>query len=154
MLRVVRTTSDDPGFRSLVGELDAELRRRNGDVQAQYAPHNVIETLPTVVVVRDGERPVGCGCFKPFSREAVELKRMFVIPDARGRGIAGQVLDALERWAYELGFQTMVLETGTKNIEAIALYQRRGYAPIDRFGPYVDMPDSVCLSRSLGLRAD
>ena len=149
MIEVLRTDSHDPRFRALVAELDADLWRRYGNLQAAYAPHNLIETLATVIVALDGGRPVGCGCFKPFGAGTVELKRMYVAPDARGRGIAGQVVAALEQWARELGFTAIALETGTKQHEAIALYTKLGFAPIDRFGPYVDLPLSVCMRKSL-----
>jgi len=149
MIELRRTDSDDPRFVALVAELDADLWRRYGDAQAEYAPHNRIETLATVVVALDGARPVGCGCFKPFGPAAVELKRMYVAPDARGRGIAAQVVAALEQWACELGFTAIALETGTKQHEAIALYTKLGFTPIERFGPYVDMPLSLCLRKSL-----
>jgi len=151
MIEVLRTDSHDPRFRGLVAELDADLWQRYGDVQATYALHNVIETLATVVVALDGGRPVGCGCFKPFGPGTVELKRMYVAPAARGRGIAAQVVAALEHWARELGYTAIALETGTKQHEAIALYTKLGFAPIDRFGPYVDMPLSVCMSKSLAV---
>lgn len=148
MIEILRTTTDDPRFLSLVSELDAELWRRYGDTQAQYATHNVIAAVPTVLALDDGQ-PVGCGCWKPHGPATGELKRMFVRPEVRGRAIAARIVAALEAWAGEEGVTTMVLETGIHQPEAIALYTRCGYARIDRFAPYVDMPDSVCMSRSL-----
>src|SRR5258706_3048800 len=108
MFEVSRTTSDDPRFRLLVGELDAELWQRYGEVQAQCAPHNVIEVLATVVIACDADRALGCGCFKEIDPGTVELKRMFVTPAARGRGIAGRIVGELERWARESGVTAMV----------------------------------------------
>ncbi len=75
-----RTTTADPGFRTLVGALDAELRATYGELQAQYAPHNKVETIATAVVVSDGELPIGCGCFRAHDASTIELKRMFVAP--------------------------------------------------------------------------
>jgi len=149
MLEVIRTTSEDPRFRQLIAALDADLWRRYGDVQAQYAPHNAIEAIGTAVVALDDGRPVGCGCFKPFGPQTAELKRVFVAAEARGRGIASRLLDELEAWARELGIATMVLETGDKQHEAISLYRRRGYTDIAPFGPYVDLPASLCMARPL-----
>ena len=152
MLEVSRTPSDDPRFRALVAELDAELWQRYGDVQAQYAPHNVIEELATVVIACEADRALGCGCFKAIGAGTVELKRMFVTPAARGRGVAKRIVGELEGWARESGVTAMVLETGPNNPEAIALYGKLGYRRIDRFGPYTDMPTSICMAKQLADR--
>lgn len=149
MLEVRRTTSDDPGFRTLVAALDDELWQRYPDVQAEYAPHNAVDHVATAVVVVDGGLPIGCGCFKPRAPGTVELKRMFVTPGARGRGVAGQIVQALEQWARELGNTAMVLETGNNQPEAVALYTRQGFVQVPRFEPYVDMPTSLCMRKTL-----
>ena len=74
---------------------------------------------------------------------------MFVNPDARGKCIATIILKELESWAAEQGYENAVLETGKKNPEAMALYQKQGYAVIDNYGPYINMPTSICFSKSL-----
>lgn len=152
MITLRRCTSDDAAFRALVAELDAELWQRYGALQATFVPHNRIEALDTVMVAADGDHPVGCGCFKPFDAERVELKRVYVARDARGRGIAAQLLAALEAWAAELGAARMILETGPNQPEAIALYEKAGYTRIARFGPYVDMQTSICMGKPLSRR--
>ena len=139
-----RTTSADPTFQALTALLDAELRGVYGAVQALYTGFNQF-TCDTVIVA--GE--LGCGCFKPYDAEAVELKRMVVRPDARGRGVASAVLGALEAWARELGHRAMVLETGDRQAAAIALYARHGYVHIPKYGPYIDLPASVCMRKSI-----
>jgi putative acetyltransferase len=87
--------------------------------------------------------PVGKG-----PREA-ELKRMFVAPEARGAGIATALLASLEATARELGVGRLVLETGPRQPEAIALYEKHGYARIPNFGPYVGDPLSLCFAKDL-----
>ncbi len=139
-----RTTSEDPVFGALTGALDAELVVRYGPVQDLYKGFNKF-ACETVIVVGDA----GCGCFKPFDAETAELKRMFVRRDQRGRGVASAILAGLEDWARELGFRAMVLETGDLQLEAIAMYRKHGYADMPKFGPYVDLPASVCLRRAL-----
>lgn len=139
-----RTTSDDLVFRNLTAQLDAELRARYGDVQSQYAAFNAFE-CDTVIVAGDA----GCGCFKRYDARAAELKRVYVRPDARGRGIAAAIVHGLEAWARELGYTAMQLETGNLQAEAIALYARLGYARIPPYGPYADLPASVCFARPL-----
>lgn len=148
-IQLKRTTSADPYFRALVKELDHDLRIRNGDVMDIYDQHNIIEQLDTVVIVYLDDVPVGCGCFKPFDADAVEIKRMFVQQGARGKGISAKVLTELETWARELGFAYTVLETGSKQVEALGLYPKAGYVLTANYGPYTDLPDSICFRKAL-----
>jgi putative acetyltransferase len=148
-IQLKRTNSADPDFMGLVNKLDAELRLQYGVQMDTYDQHNIIEQNNTVVVAYLNNQPVGCGCFKQFDAEAVEVKRMFVDPSARGKHISRIVLTELEHWAHELGFKYTVLETGTKQLAAISLYQKSGYVLIPKYGPYVDMPYSVCYRKQL-----
>ena len=99
MINLVRTDASNPGFRSLVLLLDADLRIRDGDEHSFYAAFNKIDNLGYVVVACLNDIPVCCGAFKPFETETVEIKRMFVAPEHRGKGIALTVLTELEKWA-------------------------------------------------------
>jgi GNAT superfamily N-acetyltransferase len=93
--------------------------------------------------------PAGCGAFKIFSENTVEIKRMFVDPQFRGMGIAQLILNELESWAVELGFATTVLETGQKQPEAIQLYHKAGYANIPNYGQYAGIENSICMQKLL-----
>ena len=148
-LHYARTTAEHPDFLLLVKDLDADLARRDGEDHAFYAVLNTTDTLKNVIVAYDDGRPVGCGAFRPFADDAVEIKRMYVIPEYRGRGIASGVLSALEAWASELGYLRSVLETGKRQPEAIALYLKRGYAIIPNFGKYANIDNSVCFEKRL-----
>ena len=148
-LRTARTDANDPAFRELVVALDMDLAIRDGNEHAFFAQFNKLHDIKHVVVVMDGDRPVGCGAFKPFRDGAVEVKRMYVPPTHRQKGIASLVLGELERWAHELGYQRCVLETGTKQPEAIALYSKRGYQAIPNYGQYVGVESSVCFEKKL-----
>lgn len=145
---VRRTTGRDPEFIALTKRLDAELRAQYGEAQAQYAPYNIVETETAVVATVDGVA-VGCGCFKRYDDEAIELKRMFVDPAARGAGVGRAIVGELERWAIEQGYRAAVLETGVEQHAAIALYERSGYARIPLYGPYVGMELSICMRKQL-----
>jgi putative acetyltransferase len=83
---------------------------------------------------------------------AAELKRMFVAPEARGAGVATALLAAVETTARELGVARLVLETGPLQPEAIALYEKHGYASIPNFGPYINDPLSICFAKDLPAR--
>jgi putative acetyltransferase len=149
MLTLLRCNSDNPDFKRLVALLDRDLNGRYGDLQSDYDQFNVVELIDTVVVARMDDQAVGCGCFKPFDGDTVEIKRMFVVSDHRGKGIAGRILDELEHWAVESGFSRSVLETGIKQTEAIGLYQKKGYAKIENYGQYIGMENSVCFGKRL-----
>jgi putative acetyltransferase len=152
MLQLTRTTSENPDFRALVQLLDQDLAKRDGAEHTFYAQFNKIDKINHVVVAYLDGTPVGCGAFKEFSAELLEVKRMFVQPTHRGQGIAQAVLAELERWAHELRYAGCVLETGKKQPEAIALYQRSGYALIPNYGQYVGVDNSVCMQKQIGAR--
>ncbi len=146
---MIRTTSVDPAFIALTRALDADLYDRYGPIQDQYAPFNLLRT-DTAVVAYDGELPVGCACMKPFDAEAPEVKRMFVAPSHRRAGVGRALIAELEAWARELGYAAMVLETGNRQPEAVALYERCGFARVPLFGPYVGLDYSICMRKDLG----
>ena len=130
MIELIRTDSGNPDFVRLVKELDADLAQRDGDEHAFYAQFNKIAPLRHVVVAYENEQAISCGAIKELEAGSMEVKRMYTLPAARGRGIALQVLKALETWAAELGYQQCMLETGIRQPEAIALYTKAGYTLI------------------------
>jgi GNAT superfamily N-acetyltransferase len=144
-----RTTPADADYRALVAGLDADLRDRYGPDQDIYDGHNILSTQACVVIAFDGDMPVGCGAFRPYDPRSAEIKRMFVPPVHRGRGVARAVLAALEQWAAERGCTRAVLETGVHQTEAIALYRKTGYVSIEKYGPYVGLPSSCCFAKTL-----
>lgn len=144
-----RTTSDNADFRLLIKELDADLRQRNGEIMDIYDQHNIIEQIDTVVIAYAGDEPAGCGCFKDYDAETVEVKRMYVRPAYRGNKISAKILTELEAWAREFGYTSTVLETGSRQNEALGLYQKSGYVSIPKYGPYIDLPDSICFQKTL-----
>ncbi len=146
---VIRTGSNDPSFRSLVAELDTDLAIRDGDDHAFYAQFNTSDRIKHVVVVMCAGVAVGCGAFKAFKDDAVEIKRMYVPPVQRKQGIASLILHELERWAYELGHTRCVLETGVKQPEAIALYTKCGYCITPNYGPYIGVETSLCFEKHI-----
>ncbi|HEY8560703.1 MAG TPA: GNAT family N-acetyltransferase [Pyrinomonadaceae bacterium] len=149
MLKIIKTDSDNPDFQTLVRLLDADLAVRHGDLHGYYAQFNKIDALKNVVVAYLDETAVGCGAFKKFDEESVEIKRMYVRPENRGGGIAVEILRELERWAAESGFSFAVLETGKKQPEAIRLYEKSGYESIPNYGQYEGLENSVCMKKGL-----
>lgn len=150
MLKLIRTDAENADLLSLIALLDEELKHRDGEDHYFFAQFNKLAGVLGVVVACLDDRAVGCGAFKRHSDDVAEIKRMFVLPDHRGKRIAGEILDELETWAIESGFQSCVLETGFKQPEAIALYKRSGYEVIPNYGPYADVGTSVCMRKTLG----
>jgi len=144
-----RTGSSDPAFQALVVELDKDLTSRYEERQAIYDQYNKVPDLETVIVAYNENIAVGCGAFKAFDQASVEIKRMFVSVDQRGKGIATAILKELESWAAEIGYMKAVLETGNKQHEAIALYQKLGYSITDNYGQYIGLDTSICMSKSI-----
>jgi putative acetyltransferase len=150
MLSLKRTNSLDTDFRNLVVDLDKELAVRDGDEHSFYAQYNKIDKLNHCVVVYENDVAVGCGAIKAFESDKMEVKRMFVPLEKRGKGIAGFVLAELEKWAKELGYKSCVLETGKKQPEAIRLYEKSGYSMIANYGQYAGVENSVCFEKEVG----
>jgi putative acetyltransferase len=149
-LNCIRTTSDNQDFQRLVKELDADLKIRDGDEHAFFAQFNKTYMIKHVVIAYQNNIAVGCGAFKAFSENIVEIKRMYVPLALRGKGIASVVLRELENWAAEIGTNKCVLETGIRQPEAIRLYSKNGYTIIPNFGQYVGVESSVCFEKVIG----
>ncbi len=148
-LTIVRTNSDNPDFRELVALLDQDLALRDGSDHSFYAAYNKIDALTEVIVAYGDGNAVGCGAFKKHAERTAEIKRMYVRPEYRGRGIAGAVLRELEAWAAASGYTETILETGKKQPEAIRLYQKSNYVVIPNYGQYEGVANSVCMKKSL-----
>jgi GNAT superfamily N-acetyltransferase len=94
-------------------------------------------------------RAVGCGAVRLLDPTTVEVKRMYVEPETRGRGVAQEILAHLEQAGRELGARRAVLETGIYQDEAIGLYRRAGYTEVACWGEYTTSPTSVCYEKSI-----
>lgn len=149
MTKISRTDSSDIDFINLVKLLDADLQIRDGADHPFYAQYNKIDHIKYAVVAYLNKLPAGCGAIKKYDDVTMEVKRMFVNPELRGKGIATKVLLELENWARELNFKKCILETGKKQPEAIRLYQKNGYKVIPNFGQYKNAENSVCFEKYL-----
>lgn len=145
----IRTDSNNPDFIKLVALLDADLKIRDGEEHDFYHQFNKIDMIRNAVVCYADEVPVACGAFKPYADGAVEIKRMYVLPELRGNGLGALVLAELEKWAAELNYTRCVLETGKKQPEAIALYTKAGYNYIPNYGQYEGVENSVCMAKKI-----
>lgn len=155
---------DDPVTRSLMAALEAELDVRYAEDDVTYAhldpdhamlamdPEDLAAPRGAVLVASLDDEPVGCVALRPAPTEeaaTAELKRMYVAPEARGRGISRALLEALEDSARRLGYRRIILETGIRQPEAMALYASAGYGPVPSYGGYRAFPMSRCYAKDL-----
>jgi putative acetyltransferase len=139
---------DHPDAVALRAELAADLHARYGRDAEPGAKPTARDTA-VFLVVRAGDEALGCGALRSLDATTVEIKRMFLRPSARGRGLGRRLLAALEEEAARRGATRVVLETGVEQHEAIALYERAGYRSIPCFGAYARSPISLCYERVL-----
>ena len=149
MVNLLRSNSYNSDFIELVKHLDIDLAQRDGKEHSFYAQFNKIDAIKYVVIAYENGQPVGCGAIKEFAPGIIEVKRMYTLPEHRGKQIASQVLSELESWAVELSCTKCVLETGKKQPEAIRMYERNGYKRIPNYGQYVGVENSICFEKNI-----
>ncbi|GAC1444070.1 MAG: hypothetical protein NVSMB63_13210 [Sediminibacterium sp.] len=149
MIQIIRTNSENRDFTALVRDLDLYLTETDGDEHPFYDQFNKIDLIKFVLVAYENEKPLGCGALKEYDSTTMEIKRMYVTPESRGKGIASKLLLALENWAAELSFAKCILETGKRQTEAIQLYTKNGYNLIPNYGQYAGVENSLCFEKGM-----
>ena len=149
MIKTIRTDSTDYSFLKLIHQLDDDLAQKNGEKNNFFKKFNHVDKINHVIIIFKNEIPIGCGAFKIYNEQTVEIKRMFVDINNRKRGFATTILNELTNWANELGFHYAVLETGDKMTEAINLYLKKGFEIIPNYPPYDEEPTSRCFKKKL-----
>ena len=143
---------DDADVQRLAADQQAEIRARYEGKEEPGTPPSAADISLVLVARHEDGAPLGCGALRALADDVAEVKRMYVVPAARGRGVARAVLAGLEQAARDRGWTTLRLETGPRQPEAIGLYTRAGYRPIAAFGTYVgalDAEDSLFFERIL-----
>jgi ribosomal protein S18 acetylase RimI-like enzyme len=141
-----------PEARRLIDRLSRELSvRYNEDDEGtgHFKPEDVLVPRSGFLLVWVNGEAVGCGAFRPMEADVAEIKRMYVEPGFRGRGLARRLLAELEKRARQDGYVAVRLETGTAQPEAVHLYETAGYHRIASYGHYANDPRSVCFEKSL-----
>jgi len=149
MIQFVKTDGNNADFILLVEKLDAYLKITDGEDHQFYNQYNSIDQLKYVLLAYENKSPVACGAIKKYDVETMEVKRMYVIPEARRKGLARKVLTHLEAWAKVLGFKKCILETGKRQVEAVQFYHNTGYALIPNYGQYKNVENSLCFQKAL-----
>lgn len=141
-----------PEAQALIAALNKELSERYPEEGANHFRLDAAEVAPghgAFLIARVEGVPAGCGAMRRSGTREAEIKRMYVKPEARGRRIGHALLAALEAEARALGIARLVLETGTRQHEAVGLYRRAGFDIIPNFGEYVGCPLSLCMAKAL-----
>ncbi|WP_300442039.1 GNAT family N-acetyltransferase [Christiangramia sp.] len=149
MITIKRTNSNNPDFINLVRDLDKYLAITDGEEHDFYDQFNKLDRIKHVVLIYNDRKIIGCGALKHSTPNKMEIKRMYVKPEFRKSGYASKILEILKQWAIELGYQICVLETGSRQTEAIALYYRNHYKVIPNYPPYENRQNSLCFEKKL-----
>ena len=143
---------DSHDAQRLIAALDAGLAELYPPEQ-RFGPnlkaHHLEDGRGTFLIARDGGQAVGCGAIRLLESTTAEVKRMYVKPDQRNKGVARAVLVALEVAAKKLGVRRLVLETGSYSDAALSFYRRAGFTQVDCWGEYAASPTSICLEKHL-----
>jgi GNAT superfamily N-acetyltransferase len=146
---------DDPVAVDLVGRVQQEyVVRYGGPDEAAVDPDEFVPPHGLFLVAEVAGVPAGCGAWRVYPPGGVEIKRVYVAPDHRRRGLAQLIVAALESTAAAAGHGNVVLNTGDRQPEAIALYTDLGYSPVQGYGIYACSPGAVFLGKDLVARPD
>ena len=130
-----------------------EIAERYGTDDSEPGPAPTAADITVFFVAFESDAPdapaLGCGGLRQLSASEAEVKRMYVIPTARGTGVSTAILDALEEFSRSRGSARLVLETGTAQPDAVRFYEREGYTRIPSFGYYAGNAESLCYAKSL-----
>jgi len=150
--KIRKASSTSPEVKSLSNELhnDLEAIYGNGIIE-DFIDENK-QMLIFYVAYDEKENAIACGALKHFDDSTSEIKRMYVKPQFRGRGLSKLILVQLEDYAKELNYQRLVLETGLKQPEAINLYNKFGYKPLKCYGRHTNDPDSRCFEKNISMQ--
>ncbi|WP_222264783.1 GNAT family N-acetyltransferase [Modestobacter marinus] len=140
---------DDPEVARLTTEQQAELRARYDGAGESGRPPSASDVAVVLLARDDAGTPIGCGALRPLGDGEAELKRIYVVPAARRRGVSKLLLAGLEVEALSRGWTTRRLQTGPRQPEAVGLHTRAGYEPAAAFGHHGDDQDSLFLARGL-----
>ena len=149
MIDVRAVAWDDPAGERLRTAQQAEVSARYGVDDSEPGPKPTATDMTLFLVAYDGDEPVGCGGLRRLDGVHGEVKRMYVVPDRRGSGVSSAVLRRLEEEARALGWERLVLETGTEQPDAMRFYEREGFSRIPAFGYYADSAHSRCYAKAL-----
>lgn len=150
-LRFIHTNGNNKDFTILCNRLEYALDEIVGESfdRTRYAAFNTRENMNDAIVVYRNNEPIGCGAIRGYDDEHVELKRVFTVEEARGIGLGEEIIRRLEAIGKIQGYKYCILETGKLLKAACHIYKKMGYQVIPNYGPYEDMPNSICMQKKI-----
>ena len=145
------TNGHDPDFRAFYLKTEEYYNRIAGgaDRRRGFMPYNISESVTDALIALDGEKAVGCAGLKPYSDSDIEVKRVWVEPEYRGRHVAREMMTLLEAEAAKKGYRRAILQTRPVMGDAVGLYLSLGYRLIDNYPPYDKLEGAVCYAKEL-----
>lgn len=148
-MEIRQVTADSLDFRTLAAALDAYYFSLVGDIQLQYAEPNRPENMNALLVVYEAEMPIACGAWKAVDGKKAELKRIYVRPEYRRRGIATALIRALEEDAAATGRRKLILETAVDTASSHSLYFSLGYQLREYYGSPAGAENCLCFHKEI-----
>ena len=150
MIKWIITDRNDADFTALCRKLNEELvLKLSGSVDPVSSRANATDDFESVILGKAGNVPVACAALRPFSEDTAEIKRMFVSPEWRRKGLGKTILEKCEEIARQEKYRCMVLETNTLLPDARSLYEKNGYVKIESYGPYAYLKETLCMGKTL-----
>lgn len=149
IIKLQRTDANNPDFKELISLLDADLAISDGEDHQFYTQFNKTDQIKYVIITYKNSKAVACGAIKKYDENTMEVKRMFTLPESRGKGLAGMILSELQKWAQEMDYTRLILETGIRQKEAISLYNKTNFILIPNYGQYEGIEASICFEKKL-----
>ena len=151
-LILIESSPSSPGVAELLDALSNELALRTGrDGRSSFAEEDLTHPRAILMVAVENGEAVGCGAIRPMAEKICELKRMFA--KKQNRGIGRAVLAALEARAKAFGYESIWLETGCQNKQAIGFYLKHGYRIRENYGKYAGRPECICFEKNISVLA-
>lgn len=145
------TNGSNPDFAALSRLMEDYYNQLAGGAEkrSSFIPHNALDVIRNVLMVYSDGKPIASAAFKEYNLSSVEVKRVWVCREYRGRHISRAMMEMLERRAKEMGYTRAVLQTREQCVEAVSLYTKIGYSRIANYPPYDEMEQAVCYAKEL-----
>jgi GNAT superfamily N-acetyltransferase len=148
-MKIVFVPASSQDFRDLAAKLDAYYFTLVGEIQNRYAEPNRPENMTALAVAYDADTPIACGAWKRLDEETAELKRLYVLPEYRRKGVASGLIEVLEAHAAAAGISCMILETAVDTTDSHKLYLSAGYQLTDYYGSPAGEANCMCFRKNL-----
>lgn len=142
-------STDNKDLKDLTDKLDVFFDEEWGETARSYQNFHQLSKMAYALICYENGLPAGCGCFKIMDEQTIEIKRMYVEPACRSRGLASEMLRLLEKAALQQGYCISVLETGKDMKGAVLFYEKQGYEIVENYGDFIGDEICVCMRKKI-----